>query len=252
MKIVTWNVNSLNIRLPHLLSYLQAEQPDILALQETKMPDEKFPEAEIIAAGYHVCFSGQKTYNGVAIVSKAPATDIETAIPYLDDPQRRLLAATIDGVRIINIYIPNGQEIGSEKFDYKFRWLDAFRDFLSAQLERYEKLVVLGDFNIAPADIDVHNPKRWQGKIMCSDREREMYQSFLALGLTDSIRSLHPDEPMHSWWDYRMNAFRRGWGIRIDHLLTTTALIPKSGGVHDDERGKERPSDHAPVWLEVE
>jgi len=251
MKIVTWNVNSLNVRLPHLLSYLNKHQPDIVALQETKLPDEKFPEAEISAAGYHVAFSGQKTYNGVAIISKAPATAIETEIPNLDDPQRRLLAATIDGIRIINIYIPNGQEVGSEKFDYKFRWLQAFRSFLSAQLTAYKKLIVLGDFNIAPADIDVHNPKRWQGKIMCSDGEREMFQSFLALGLTDSIRTLYPDEPMHSWWDYRMNAFRHGWGIRIDHLLTTATLTPKSGGVHADEREKKRPSDHAPVWLEV-
>jgi len=252
MKIVTWNVNSLNVRLPHLLNYLSNQQPDIVALQETKLTDEKFPKEEIEAAGYQASFSGQKTYNGVAIVSKAHATEIETEIPDLDDPQRRLLAATIDGVRVINIYIPNGQEVGSEKFDYKLRWLQAFRGFLSAQLAAHKRLIVLGDFNIAPADIDVHNPKRWQGKIMCSDKEREMFQSFLALGLTDSIRTLHPDEPMHSWWDYRMNGFQRGWGIRIDHLLTTAALTPKSGGVHSDERGKERPSDHAPVWLEVE
>ena len=251
MKIVTWNVNSLNVRLPHLLSYLDTHQPDIVALQETKMPDEKFPETEIRAAGYHVCFSGQKTYNGVAIVSKAPATEIETEIPNLDDPQRRLLTATIDGLRVINIYIPNGQVVGSEKFDYKFRWLQAFRDYLTSQLNAHKKLIVLGDFNIAPADFDVHNPKRWQGKIMCSDREREMFQSFLALGLIDSIRTLHADEPMHSWWDYRMNGFQRGWGIRIDHLLTTAALTPQSGGVHTDERRRERPSDHAPVWLEI-
>lgn len=251
MKIVTWNINSLNVRLPHLLDYLNEHQPDIVALQETKLPDEKFPKEEIEAAGYQVVFSGQKTYNGVAIVTKTPATGIETEIPNLDDPQRRVLAATIEGVRVVNIYIPNGQEVGSEKYDYKFRWLYAFRDYLSAQLAAHEKLIVLGDFNIAPADIDVHNPRRWQGKIMCSDREREFYQSLLALGLTDSIRTLYPDEPMHSWWDYRMNAYRRGWGIRIDHLLTTTALTPISGGVHADERGKERPSDHAPVWLEV-
>lgn len=251
MNIVTWNVNSLNVRLPHLLDYLNEHQPDIVALQETKLPDEKFPKEEIKAAGYQVVFSGQKTYNGVAIVTKTPATGIETEIPNLDDPQRRVLAATIEGVRVVSIYIPNGQEVGSEKYDYKFCWLHAFRDYLSTQLAAHEKLIVLGDFNIAPADIDVHNPKRWQGKIMCSDREREFYQSLLALGLTDSIRALYPDEPIHSWWDYRMNAYRRGWGIRIDHLLTTTALTPISGGVHADERGKERPSDHAPVWLEV-
>jgi len=251
MKIVTWNVNSLNVRLPHILNYLNEHQPDIVALQETKLPDEKFPSEEIDAAGYQVSFSGQKTYNGVAIISKHPATDIDTDFPQFDDPQRRVLAATIDGVRIVNVYIPNGQEVGSEKYNYKFRWLLAFHDYLSTQLMVHKKLIVLGDFNIAPADIDVHNPKRWQGKIMCSDAEREMYQSILALGLTDSIRLLHPEEPMHSWWDYRMNAFRRGWGIRIDHLLTSNELVPKGGGVHTDERGKERPSDHAPVWLEV-
>ena len=251
MKIVTWNVNSLNVRLPHLLNYLNEHQPDIVALQETKLPDEKFPQEEVESAGYHVVFSGQKTYNGVAIISKSPATEVESDIPNLDDPQRRLLAATIDSVRVINIYVPNGQEIDSEKYDYKFHWLHAFRDYLSSQLSTYKKLVVLGDFNIAPADIDVHNPKRWWGKIMCSDREREMFQSFLALGLTDSIRTLYPEQPMHSWWDYRMNAFRRGWGIRIDHLLITDSLTSTGAGVHAEERGKERPSDHAPVWLEI-
>ena len=251
MNIVTWNVNSLNIRLPHVLDYLQEHQPDILALQETKQPDEKFPEAAINAAGYQVSFSGQKTYNGVAIISKGVATGIETEIPDLNDPQRRLLAATIDGVRVINIYIPNGQEVGSEKYDYKFRWLHAFRNYLSDQMTAHPKLIVLGDFNIAPADLDVYNPKRWQGKIMCSEAEREIYDSFLKLGLTDSIRALHPTEPMHSWWDYRMGAYNRGWGIRIDHLLVTGTLKPEAGGVHADERGKERPSDHAPVWLEI-
>jgi exodeoxyribonuclease-3 len=251
MKITTWNVNSLNVRLPHLLNYLSEHQPDIIALQETKLPDEKFPVAEINAAGYHVCFSGQKTYNGVAIVSKNPASEVETDMPGLDDPQRRLLAATIDSVRIINIYVPNGQEVGSEKYDYKFRWLEAFKAYLVKQQSIYPKLVVLGDFNIAPADLDVHNPKRWEGKIMCSDRERQMFQSLLAMGLTDAIRTLHPDEPMHSWWDYRLNAFRRGWGIRIDHLLISGALAENSGGVHADERGRKRPSDHAPVWLEL-
>jgi len=251
MKIVTWNVNSLNVRLPHLLDYLNNHKPDIVALQETKLPDEKFPIQEIEAAGYHVTFSGQKTYNGVAIISRHEATDLVTDIPELDDPQRRLLAATIEDVRIINVYIPNGQEVGSEKYDYKFRWLEAFRAYLEQELERHEKLILLGDYNIAPADLDVHNPKRWEGKIMCSDRERQMFASLLELGLIDSIRHLHPDEPMHSWWDYRLNAFRRGWGIRIDHLLITHALKAVDGGVHSDERGKERPSDHAPVWLEV-
>ncbi|MCF7822236.1 MAG: exodeoxyribonuclease III [Mariprofundaceae bacterium] len=250
MRIVTWNVNSLNVRLPHVLNFLSKEQPDILALQETKVPDEKFPRAEIEAAGYHLIYSGQKTYNGVAILSKQQATDITTGIPDLDDPQRRLLAVTIDGVRIVNIYIPNGQEVGSEKYDYKFRWLSALRDYLKTELAQHERLIMLGDYNIAPADIDIYNPKRWRGKIMCSEPEREMFRSFLELGLTDSVRQLYPDEPMHSWWDYRLNAYKRGWGIRIDHILTTAALRLRAGGVYQAERGRERPSDHAPVWLE--
>ncbi|MDX8395838.1 MAG: exodeoxyribonuclease III, partial [Mariprofundaceae bacterium] len=161
MNIVTWNVNSLNVRLSHVLEYLEQQQPDILALQETKMTDDKFPQAEIEAAGYHVIFSGQKTYNGVAVISKNKASDVVLDVPNLDDPQRRLLAATIDGIRIIDVYIPNGQEVGSEKFDYKLRWLHAFRDYLATELEQHDRLIVLGDYNIAPADEDIHDPKRW-------------------------------------------------------------------------------------------
>jgi len=250
MQIVTWNVNSLNVRLPHVLRYLDEHSPDILALQETKTPDEKFPQAEIEAAGYHVCFSGQKTYNGVAILSHSPAKDITAGIPDFDDPQRRLLAATIDGVRIIDVYIPNGQEVGSEKYQYKFRWLAVFNGFLQQQLEAHDKLIVLGDFNIAPADMDIHDPKRWKGKIMCSDAERDQFRKFLHLGLTDTVRTLHPEEGMYSWWDYRLNAFRRGWGLRIDHVLATPTMKSTAAGVHADERERERPSDHAPVWVE--
>ena len=249
MKITTWNVNSLKVRLPHVLEYLDNEQPDILALQETKQQDKDFPQAEIEAAGYHVQFSGQKTYNGVAIISRHQATDIVLDIPNLDDPQRRLLAATINGVRIINVYIPNGQEVGSDKYDYKFRWLHALRDYLKDELAQHEKLILLGDYNIAPADLDIHDPSRWVEKIMCSSKEREWFFSLMDLGLLDSLRALHPSEPMHSWWDYRMNAFRRGWGIRIDHILISQTLTPVAGGIHTDYRKKERPSDHAPVWL---
>jgi len=249
MNIVTWNVNSLNVRLPHVLRYLEEHAPDILALQETKTPDEKFPQAEIEAAGYHVCFSGQKTYNGVAILSRSAPEDVIAGIPDFDDPQRRMLAATIDGIRIIDVYIPNGQEVDSEKYHYKFRWLAAFKVFLKQELDTYDKLIVLGDFNIAPSDVDIYNPKRWQGKIMCSDAEREQFHGFLRLGLTDSVRSLYPEEGMHSWWDYRLNAFQRGWGLRIDHVLMTATIKPVAAGVHTDERGFERPSDHAPVWV---
>lgn len=250
VNLVTWNVNSLNVRLSHVLRYLHEHSPDILTLQETKLPDERFPQAEIGATGYQVCFSGQKTYNGVAILSRSPAKNIIVDIPDLDDSQRRLLAATVNGVRIIDVYIPNGQEVDSEKYEYKFRWLAAFESFLKQELKTHDKLIVSGDFNIAPSDIDIHNPKRWKGKIMCSDAEREQFQGFLRSGLTDIVRSLHPGEGMYSWWDYRLNAFGRGWGLRIDHVLATSAMKPVSAGVHADERGFERPSDHAPVWVE--
>ena len=250
MKIVTWNVNSLTVRLPHVLAFLEQEKPDMLALQETKTVDSNFPGEAIRAAGYHVTFSGQKTYNGVAILSRSEASGIVTDLPNIDDPQRRLLVASIDGVRIINVYIPNGQEVGSEKYDYKFRWLLAFRDYLKTELANHQHVVVLGDYNIAPTDRDIHDPDRWAGKIMCSDAEREWFQSLLKLGLTDTVRQLHPDQPMHSWWDYRMHAFRRHWGIRIDHLLATPSMIPLHAGVAESYRALERPSDHAPVWVD--
>lgn len=250
MRITTWNVNSLNVRLPHVLEFLASERPDVLALQETKLEDAKFPQADIEAAGYRSVFSGQKTYNGVAILSRSPALDVVTELAGLDDPQRRLLAATVDGVRIVNVYVPNGQEVGSDKFDYKMRWLEAFRAWLASEIERHERLVVLGDFNIAPADIDIHDPKRWCEKIMCSSTERQQFDSLLSLGLTDAIRQLHPTEGMFSWWDYRLNAFGRGWGLRIDHLLATASMAPLSGGVATAYRALERPSDHAPVWTD--
>ncbi len=236
--------------MPHLLDFLASRQPDIVALQEIKTTDALFPAAAIEDQGYHVIYSGQKTYNGVAIISrKRPEAPIIDAIPDFDDPQKRLLATTIGGIRIINVYIPNGQEIGSEKYAYKFRWLEAFRNYLQCELAKYEQLIVLGDFNIAPADLDVHDPQRWQGRIMCSDAERQWFHSLLELGLVDTVRTLSPDNPMHSWWDYRMQAFRRGWGIRIDHLLATPTLEPVGAEVATDVRAMERPSDHAPVTI---
>jgi len=234
-----------------VLAYLAAEQPDVLALQETKMTDDKFPQAEIEAAGYFVEFSGQKTYNGVAIISKMPMQDVHRDISDLDDPQKRVIAATINGVRIIDVYIPNGQEVGSDKYSYKMKWLSALKKFVLAELEKHPKLVLLGDYNIAPANIDIHDPSRWEGQIMCSDQERAHYQDLLDFGLRDSLRELHPNEPMHSWWDYRANAYRRKWGIRIDHLLVSQAVEVTEGGIHAEERGKERPSDHAPAWINI-
>jgi len=251
MKIVSWNVNSLNVRLPHVLAYLKAEQPDIVALQETKMTDDKFPQQAMSDAGYFVAFMGQKTYNGVAILSKYPITDVVQNIPNLDDPQKRVLAATINGIRIIDVYIPNGQAVGSDKYAYKMQWLTALHAYVQAELTAHEKLIVLGDYNIAPADIDVHDVLRWQDKILCSAPERAHFQGLLTLGLRDALRELHPEQPLLSWWDYRMNAFRRQWGMRIDHLLVSQTITLVAGGIHREERAKERPSDHAPAWLET-
>ena len=249
MKIASWNVNSISVRLPQVLQFLAEERPDVLALQETKVPDERFPAAEIEAAGYRAQFAGQKSYNGVAILSRQAAVDSISDLPGLEDGQRRLLAATIDGLRIVNVYIPNGQEVGSEKYRYKFDWLAALHAFLGQELARYERLVVLGDFNIAPADLDVHDPRRWQERIMCSTPERQQFADLLGLGLVDSVRSLHPEEPFYSWWDYRLNAYRRGWGLRIDHLLASPAMRPEQAAVVSAFRAMERPSDHAPVWV---
>ena len=249
MKIASWNVNSINVRLPQLLRLLEDERPDVIALQETKVPDERFPVAEIEAAGYQAQFAGQKSYNGVAILSRLPANHCVSDLPGLEDPQRRFLAATIGDLRIVNVYVPNGQEIGSGKYRYKFDWLTALHAFLEKELAAHKQLIVLGDFNIAPADLDVHDPRRWHEKIMCSSEERRQFDSLLALGLVDSVRSLYPDEPIYSWWDYRLNAFRRGWGLRIDHLLITAAMHPIKAGVATGFRDLERPSDHAPVWV---
>jgi len=249
MNIVSWNVNSLNVRLPHVLDYLAEHKPDVVALQETKMTDHKFPAQAIRDAGYEVSFSGQPTYNGVAIISKFAIEDVDLNIPDLDDPQKRVIAATINGVRIIDVYIPNGQEVGSEKYAYKMQWLTALTHYLKSEIAAHSKLVLLGDYNIAPADIDVHDASRWEGKILCSDQERAHFQALLGLGLRDSLRELHPEEPMLSWWDYRANAFRRKWGMRIDHLLVSQDIQLIDGGIHTEERAKERPSDHAPAWI---
>jgi exodeoxyribonuclease-3 len=251
MMIATWNVNSLNVRLPHVLEWLERFRPDVLALQETKLPDERFPRDEIEAAGYHVCFSGQKTYNGVAILSRKEASDIRTELYGFNDPQRRFLAASINGMRFINIYVPNGQEVGSEKYAYKFMWLDALKASLEEEHAKYEHIVVLGDFNIAPADIDVHDPDKWHGKIMCSDEERAKFRELLRAGFQDALRILKPEDRVYTWWDYRLAAFRRGWGLRIDHILTDASITPLACDVDIEMRKRERPSDHAPVWLKL-
>lgn len=252
MKIATWNVNSLRVRLPHVLQWLEANQPDVLAVQETKTVDEQFPLAEIEAAGYKAVFAGQKTYNGVAILSLLEATEVVTDIPGLDDPQRRILAATIGSVRIVNLYVVNGSEVGSEKYAYKLDWLAKVGAWLHTQAQQYPKLVVLGDFNIAPEDRDVHDPVAWQGKILCSELERQALQFMFALGLRDTFRQFEQTEKSFSWWDYRAAGFRRNQGLRIDLILASKALADTclSCVIDCEPRTWEKPSDHAPVVAE--
>lgn len=249
MKISTWNVNSLGVRLPQVIAWLAAEQPDILALQETKLVDDKFPRAEIETAGYHAVCSGQRTYNGVAILSRAPAADIVTDLPGLDDPQRRVLAATYSDVRVVNLYVPNGESVGSDKYRYKLDWLAKLIDWLQAELRAHPRLVVLGDFNIAPEPRDVHDPKLWEGSVLFSEPERAAFRRMLDIGLCDAFRLFEQADASFSWWDYRMQAFRRNRGLRIDHILASDTLCRACVTCRIDKgpRAHERPSDHAPV-----
>jgi exodeoxyribonuclease-3 len=253
-KIATWNVNSLKVRLGHVLDWVATEKPDVLALQETKTVDENFPVEQIEAAGYRVAFAGQKTYNGVATLSLASSEEIATDLPGLDDPQRRILASTIGGIRVLNVYVPNGQEVGSEKYDYKLDWLEKLQHYLAAELSRHPRLVVLGDFNIAPEDRDVHDPEEWRDKILCSDPERAALGALLDLGLSDLFRLFDQEERLFSWWDYRRMAFRRNHGLRIDLLLGSKSLSEACTACRIDKepRKLERPSDHTPVVAEFE
>jgi exodeoxyribonuclease-3 len=252
MKIATWNVNSLNVRLPHVLEWLAAQQPDVLVLQEIKQVTEAFPAEALAEAGYQSIANGQKTYNGVAVISLKPANDPVLEFPNFEDPQRRVLAATVDGVRVVDLYIPNGSEVGSEKYAYKLAWLDALRAFLADEMSRHEKLVVLGDFNIAPADADVHDPEKWGDAILCSPAERQALKDLLDLGLTDVFRNFEHPEKTFSWWDYRAAGFRRNAGLRIDLILTSDVMTDActSSYVDREPRAWERPSDHAPVVAE--
>ena len=253
MKIASWNVNSLKVRLPHLRDWLATAAPDVVALQETKTEDAKFPGEELAALGYRCVFSGQKTYNGVALLAREEPRDIVTDIPGLDDPQRRILIATIGDVRVANLYVVNGQEVGSEKYQYKLNWLAKVREFLAAELQRHPQLVVLGDFNIAPDDRDVHDPAAWHEQILCSTPERNALKSMLDLGLHDTFRLFENDGGHYSWWDYRQGAFRRNLGLRIDLILASAALRERCAASTIDRvpRTWERASDHAPVTLEL-
>jgi exodeoxyribonuclease-3 len=253
MRIATWNVNSLKVRLPHVTDWLATHQPDVLCLQETKTEDEKFPLEAIIQAGYQATFCGQKTYNGVALLSRLAATDIIAGIPGFEDLQKRVLAATYGDVRVICVYIPNGESVESEKYQYKLRWLAALTEWLRAELQKYPKLALLGDYNIAPEDRDVYDPKVWEGKVLFSAPEHAAFKALLSLGLTDSFRMFEQPERSYTWWDYRMNAFRRKLGLRIDHILLSGALTQACAAcsVDIEPRRLERPSDHAPVFADL-
>jgi exodeoxyribonuclease-3 len=256
LKIASWNVNSLNVRLPHVLAWTAEAQPDIVALQETKLTDDRFPAEELLEAGYHSAYSGQPTYNGVAILSKEPGRDMVTDIPGLEDPQRRILALTVPtalgDVRIVDLYVVNGSEVGSEKFEYKLDWLRKVTAWLGKEIQQHERLIVLGDFNIAPDDRDVHDPEAWRDKVLCSKPERAALEEIYSLGLVDTFRLFDQEERIFSWWDYRMNAFRRKMGLRIDLLLASKAMVDqcKASYVDIEPRRQERPSDHAPAVAE--
>lgn len=252
MKIATWNVNSLNVRLAQVCEWLQSAEPDVLVLQEIKQLTEKFDAEAFAKLGYESVASGQKTYNGVATLARSALTDVVTDIPEFDDEQRRVLATTIDGVRVLNLYVPNGQSVGSEKYQYKLSWLAAVRQWLEAELKRHDKLVVLGDFNIAPDDRDVHDPEKWGEDILCSPAERAALQSIQALGLHDVFRQFDQPEATFSWWDYRAAGFRRNAGLRIDLILASDNLAENCAASYIDREPRtwERPSDHTPAIAE--
>ena len=251
MKLATWNVNSLNVRLPHVLDWLRDNPIDVLCLQETKQEDIKFPYDDLKAAGYSAIHNGQKTYNGVAILSRHTMTDVEYGITGFEDEQKRVISATINSLRVVCVYIVNGQAVDSEKYEYKMRWLQALTYWLADQLKQYPNLVLLGDYNIAPEDRDCHDPAAWIGQILVSSREREAFKKLTQLGLHDSFRLFEQPEKSFSWWDYRMMGFRRNFGMRIDHILVSDALKEKCESCVIDKapRKLERPSDHTPVIL---
>jgi exodeoxyribonuclease-3 len=256
MQLASWNVNSLRVRLPQVLDWLAQHQPDIVGLQETKLQNEQFPVDDLAAAGYNVIANGQKTYNGVALLVRQPLTPEAIAfdIPDFDDPQRRVIAATCADLRFINLYVPNGSEVGSDKYRYKLDWLDALLAWLQTERRQHANLVVVGDFNIAPEDRDVHDPRAWQGSVLVSESEREKFRQLLELGFKDSFRLFDQPEASYSWWDYRAAAFRRNLGLRIDHILVSDNLADRVMGSTIDTapRKLQRPSDHAPVVATVQ
>lgn len=253
MKVATWNVNSLNVRLPHVLDWLAETQAEILCLQETKQEDVKFPYQALLDAGYQAVHHGQKTYNGVAILSKYPILDVQFDIPDFEDTQKRVIAATIEDIRVVCAYFPNGQSVDSEKYQYKMHWLNQLMAWLQMEMQRYPQLMLLGDFNIAPDDKDCHDPAAWQGQILVSEPERLAFSQLISLGFYDSFRLFEEGGGHYSWWDYRMAAFRRNMGMRIDHILVSEMLKQqcKSCWIDKSPRKLDRPSDHTPVVLEI-
>lgn len=251
MKIATWNVNSLKVRLPQVLDWLQKEAPDVLCLQEIKMETEVFPREAFEALGYHAEVSGQKTYNGVATLTKQVQLHCVCDFPGWTDPQRRVLSSVVGDIRILNVYVPNGQEVGSEKYDYKLEWFRHLKNYTAALLKQHEKLVILGDFNVAPADADVHDPKKWAGHILCSDAERAALQAVMETGVKDAFRLFEQPKEIYSWWDYRTYAFVGNRGLRIDLILVSDNLATSVKKVWVDitPRSHDRPSDHAPVVM---
>jgi len=253
MRIVSWNVNSLKVRLPQVLQWLQDNPVEVLCLQETKLTDDKFPLLEIEAVGYQAVFSGQKTYNGVAILSKLPMSDVVKNNPRFADEQQRIIAATIDGVRVICAYVPNGQEVGSDKYAYKLQWLDALHDWLADEAKAHPSLALAGDFNIAPDDRDVYDPATWQGSVLVSEPERAAFRQLQQIGLQDAFRLFEQPEKTYSWWDYRQLGFQKNRGLRIDHILLSDPLAKRCTGCIIDRapRKWQQPSDHAPVIAEI-
>jgi exodeoxyribonuclease III len=249
MIIASWNVNSLRVRLPQLTTWLAGNPVDVLALQETKVTDEDFPHAEVGQLGYQAVASGQKSYNGVALLSRLPIHDVVHGMPGYTDDQKRVLTATIGGMRVIDVYVPNGQALDSPKYQYKLMWLQTLRAYIRDEMSRYARVLVLGDYNVAPEDQDVHDPKAWEGKIHVSEPEREELRAIGGLGLVDLFRRFPQPERSYSWWDYRMFAFRRNLGLRIDLQLATAALAEMCDACHIDKtpRSWDKPSDHAPV-----
>ena len=249
MQVATWNVNSLAVRLPQVLDWLGQHQPEVVVLQETKLTDDKFPHADFEQAGYAAQWFGQKTYNGVALLSKTPAVDVVRNIPGFADEQARVIAGTVGELRVIGAYFPNGQAPGTDKFDYKMQWMRSLRDWVREQLAHHPKLVLMGDYNVAPEDRDVYDPIAWAGQIHCTPEEREQFRQLLALGLHDAFRLFEQPPKSWSWWDYRNLAFRKNQGLRIDHILVSEALKASVTSCTIDKapRKNERPSDHAPV-----